>query len=103
MIFSRDFETNPHLLEEREPGVYTYVIHPPRRLLIPGDYSISVHVAHAKYRQIIHGADHVCGFEVIDNGSERAKAGLSWIGKVGLPMYWEEVKTTSLLDEAVLR
>jgi lipopolysaccharide transport system ATP-binding protein len=89
LLFSRDFETNENMLGPREPGLYTYHLRVPGSLLVPGEYCISVHVARPD--QIIHGADHVCNFEIVDNGSARAKMGFPWRGKLAVPLRWEQV------------
>jgi len=88
IVFTRDFESEPRLLLEREPGEYTYVVNIPPSLLVPGSYSISVHMAYSSPPQFICGADNICPFELIDNGSQIAKVGFPWRGKVALPLHW---------------
>ncbi|NEO48876.1 ABC transporter ATP-binding protein [Moorena sp. SIO3I6] len=94
LIFTRDFELDENFLMHREPGVYTYSIKVPAPLLVPGKYRISVHVARSSPAEIITGVDCVCPFEIIDNGSTRAKTGFPWRGKIYTPLKWEVISRT---------
>jgi lipopolysaccharide transport system ATP-binding protein len=89
LIFSRDFDFNENNLTQREPGRYLYSIKIPAPLLVPGFYNISVHIAYSFPPRLIDGADHICFFEIIDDGSDRAKMGFPWRGKIVLPINWE--------------
>jgi len=101
LLFSRDFEANEDMLGPRGPGVYTYNLCVPGSLLAPGEYSISVHVVQSAEGRIIHGADHVCNFEIVDNGSTRAKMGFPWRGKLAVPLRWEQIGFLSQFDNSV--
>jgi lipopolysaccharide transport system ATP-binding protein len=101
LLFSRDFETNEGMLGPREPGLHTYNLCVPGSLLAPGEYSISVHVVQSAEGRILHGADHVCNFEVVDNGSTRAKMGFPWRGKLAVPLHWEQIGYVSQIGSSV--
>jgi lipopolysaccharide transport system ATP-binding protein len=89
IIFSRDFDLDENKLHERKAGIYNYRIHIPGKLLVPGSYSISFHIAWASPPEIIDGANYVCPFEIIDNTSVKAKIGFPWRGKIAMPLEWE--------------
>jgi lipopolysaccharide transport system ATP-binding protein len=89
ILFSRDFDLNERNLLGREPGVYEYSIKVPGKLLVPGFYSISIHVAWASPPEIIDGVDHVCPFEVIDDQSNMSKIGFPWRGKIATFLKWD--------------
>ena len=116
LLLSRDFEADENRLGPREPGLYTYHLRVPASLLVPGEYSISAYVAQSTpgrlvglstagrtiHRaevstpgRLIHRVDHVCNFEVVDNGSIQARMGFPWVGKLAVPLYWEEVEVVS--------
>ena len=88
LIFLRDFEHEESLLLEREPGKYRYIINIPAPLLVPDSYRISVHAVIVGEGKISE-YDYGCPFEVVDSGSERAKKGFEWIGKVNPPLNLE--------------
>ncbi len=91
VLFSRDFESDERLASEpRTPGLHRYRIRIPAPLLIPGAYSVSVHVVALTSGQRLDGADHVCPFRIFDNGSAGARRGFAWRGKVSVPLRWEE-------------
>ena len=92
ILFSRDFETDVTRLGERKPGQYSYEIHVPGHLLVPGEYTLSVHVAESTPGRIVDAADHACSFVVIDNGSVQARMGFPWRGKVAVPLSWDSVE-----------
>jgi lipopolysaccharide transport system ATP-binding protein len=92
ILFSRDFETDTTRLEERKPGHYRYEIQIPACLLVPGEYSLSVHVAQRMPGRIIDGVDHACSFAIVDNGSINARMGFPWRGKLAVPLSWKAVE-----------
>lgn len=74
-----------------KPGRYSFLVKVPAPLLVPGNYRISVNLS-KKARRLIHSFDrveHVCPFEVFDNGSIIAMYGHKWMGKLALPLDWE--------------
>jgi lipopolysaccharide transport system ATP-binding protein len=98
---SRDFELDENRISSRQPGVYTYRVKLPAPLLIPNQYRISLY-AKKRFRRdniIVDQVEHVCPFEVFDNGSVMARAGVNWSGHVTFPLLWEEVKRNNLLEE----
>ena len=92
LIFSRDFESDVNHLLQREAGRYTYLVKIPSFLLVPGHYSVTVHIARSTPAQVISGVNYVCPFEIVDNGSVRAKMGFPWRGKIATPLKWEYVR-----------
>jgi lipopolysaccharide transport system ATP-binding protein len=98
---SHDFELDENRISSRQPGVYTYRIKLPAPLLIPGQYRISIYAKrrHRKNNIIVDQVEHVCPFEVFDNGSVMARAGVNWSGHVTFPLLWEEISRTNLSDE----
>lgn len=92
IVFSRDFEAAEEKLLSRDKGVFSCDVELPSSLLVPGKYSISLHVAHASPPELISGLDFICPFELVDNGSHNAKLGFPWRGKIGIPLYWNERK-----------
>ncbi len=89
LLFSRDFEYKPELLDRREAGDYAYTVVIPEKVFAPGLYRISVH-ATLTYGGVVHRADHACPFEIIDTGSQWAKMGFPWQGKLSVPVTWLE-------------
>ena len=85
LLFIRDFEQDENLLIRRLPGKYRYRLHIPAPLMVPGIYRVSVHaviIGEGKKSSV----DYACPFEVFDSGSERARKGFDWIGKVNPPL-----------------
>lgn len=87
LIHTVDYMQDEASLLNRAPGVYTYRVHFPA-LLTPGNYRLSL-VARSFGKRIYHRVEHVCPFEVFDNGSVIARAGGKWGGKVTVPVTWE--------------
>ena len=98
---SHDFELDENRISSRQPGIYTYRIKLPAPLLIPGQYRISFYAKkrHRRDNIIIDQVEHVCPFEVFDNGSVMARAGVNWSGHVTFPLPWEEISRTGLTAE----
>jgi lipopolysaccharide transport system ATP-binding protein len=89
LLFTRDFDSTEINLRILEQGHYTYSFYIPAPLLVPGFYNISIHIAHSNPPELIEGVDHVCSFEIFDDGSENAKKGFPWRGKLSIPIKWD--------------
>ena len=63
-----DFDTNPELLETREPGNYRSVVEIPKAWLSPGKYKVVVFLINAETKEKIEVLEAI-GFEVLDDGS----------------------------------
>ena len=78
------------------PGTYTFLIKVPAPLLVPGFYRISINIMQkrqwktgvAKQNASVDRVEHVCPFEIFDNGSELARYDIKWSGKLALPLEW---------------
>jgi len=73
------------------PGAYSFVVRMPAPLLVPGSYRISVNLTRKTLRKgwVIDRVEHVCPFEIYDNGSNLARFGIKWMGKLALPLEWD--------------
>ncbi len=85
--------TSDYMLDEtrlinRQPGIFTYRIHVPSPLLVPGNYRLSFYIQTMRGKSI-DSVEHVCPIEVYDNGSVLARVGAKWKGKVNAPIPWE--------------
>jgi lipopolysaccharide transport system ATP-binding protein len=89
IIFSRDFDLDQKNLLDRAAGIYEYKLNIPGNLLVPDMYRISIHIAWANPPEIIDRADFICPFEIIDDNSNRAKAGFPWRGKIAVLPEWK--------------
>ena len=98
LVNSYDFEMNEESVFSREPGVYTYRIQLPAPLLVPGRYRISLYVLWRSRRElkVLDKVEHVCPFEVYDNGSVYARSGMRWEGQVNCPLEWQEIDKAPL-------
>lgn len=83
-----------------KPGNYTFLVRVPAPLLVPGDYRISVNLSRKtrRYFHVFDRVEHVCPFEVFDNGSLIAKYGQKWSGKLSLPLEWECIEDDVSVD-----
>jgi lipopolysaccharide transport system ATP-binding protein len=74
-----------------KPGSYTFLVKVPAPLLIPGNYRVSINLSHKsrRFTRIVDRVEHVCPFEIFDNGSLLARYGHKWSGKIALPLDWE--------------
>jgi hypothetical protein len=101
VLFSRDLEVSgTPLLPDDQTGDFTITAVVPAPLLVPGRYWLSVHLVQVPPGQIIDGADHVCPFELVDDGSVTARLGLPWRGKVQPGLAWTVVRQEGLSREA---
>jgi lipopolysaccharide transport system ATP-binding protein len=100
LISSYEFEQNETSLVDKKPGIYRYNIQVPSPLLIPGSYRLSIE-ARRPGRRVFHSLNHICPFEVYDNGSVFARVRSPWNGKVHVPLNWQclEVLPLSELDQ----
>jgi lipopolysaccharide transport system ATP-binding protein len=72
------------------PGSYSFHIRVPAPLLVPGSYRINVNIMSVRKRTWpIDQVEHVCPFEIFDNGSDLARFGIKWTGKLALPLEWD--------------
>jgi len=89
-VFStHDFEQDDNRLQTRQPGLYAYHVHIPP-LLVPGHYRLSVRAMRLgrKTEKVLDNVEHVCPFDIFDNGSVFAKVNMKWVGKVSVPVKW---------------
>ncbi len=91
VLNTSDFMLDESRLLNRDPGVYTYRIHIPSPLLVPGSYRLSL-TAKPSGRREFHRLEHICPFEIFDNGSVIARVGARWRGKINAPIPWECVQ-----------
>jgi lipopolysaccharide transport system ATP-binding protein len=72
------------------PGNYSFLVRVPAPLLIPGEYRLSVNLMRKTRKRswAVDRVEHICPFEIYDNGSILAKYGLKWTGKLSLPLEW---------------
>jgi len=77
-------------LHSYSPGTYSFIVDIPGPLLAPGNYRISVNLTQKtrKNNWTFDRVEHVCPFEIYDNGSLLARYGLKWTGKLSLPLEW---------------
>jgi lipopolysaccharide transport system ATP-binding protein len=97
VLFSRHFLGRGDLDRPLEPGEHDFCVTLPASLLVPGNYSISVHLAKLSPAILVDGFDHQCAFELVDNGSLNARLGLPWHGRIALPLHWTQ-QTLSVPD-----
>jgi lipopolysaccharide transport system ATP-binding protein len=73
------------------PGNYTFQVRVPASLLAPGNYRLSVTLSQRKTRRvrITDRVEHVCPFDVYDNGSTLARYNIQWSGKLSIPLEWK--------------
>ncbi len=90
VLSTHDFEQDEERLQARPPGVYVYRLRFPP-FLVPDSYRLSIRALRAGRggERVLHNVEHVCPFEIFDNGSARARASTPWRGKVILPISWE--------------
>jgi lipopolysaccharide transport system ATP-binding protein len=94
-IFSgSDFEFDESGMENRTPGIYTYDIRIPAPFLIPGNYRLSVETSAKSLQRTfpIDSVEHICPFDIFDNGSILAQVGVKWAGKVKPSLTWSCLK-----------
>jgi len=82
------------------PGIYSYEVRVPAPLLIPGQYRLSLGLVQsfARSSRTFGRVDHICPFEIFDNGSERARAFIRWRGQVAPALKWECVREAGPAD-----
>jgi lipopolysaccharide transport system ATP-binding protein len=95
IISSYEFEQNETNLVNKKIGVFTYRVQVPAPLLIPGNYRISIE-ARKPGRRVFHTLNHICPFEIYDNGSVFARVNSSWNGKVHIPLSWDCIEALPL-------
>jgi lipopolysaccharide transport system ATP-binding protein len=89
IIFSRKFLNMADEDCSCLPGIYGYSVKIPAPLLIPGNYTVSVHFVSGIYPELTDGVDDVCSFELVDSGSKDTKEVLPWRGKLSIPLSWD--------------
>ena len=90
ILSTHDFEQDEERLQARPPGLYTYRLRLPA-MFVPDDYRLSIRALRAGRagEKVLHNVEHVCPFEIFDNGSARSRASLRWTGKVTASISWE--------------
>ncbi len=98
IILSQDFEKDESSLLARQPGVYEYKIQVPAPLLVPGHYRLSIRATRGGRKRdlVVDEVQHVCPFEIFDNGSAYARVGAKWGGIVTGLLKWECVPKVEL-------
>ncbi len=91
LLATYDVEMDQASFTSRKPGSYTYRVQLPKQLLAPGNYRVSLYaiMRHNRFETILDRIEHVCPFEVVDNGSFLAQAGIQWKGHIAMPSNWE--------------
>ena len=91
LLATHDVEMDQASFTSRKPGSYTYRVQLPKQLLAPGNYRVSLYaiMRHNRFETILDRIEHVCPFEVVDNGSFLAQAGIQWKGHIAMPSKWE--------------
>jgi lipopolysaccharide transport system ATP-binding protein len=86
-----DFEEDESRLERRVKGEYNFHLRIPP-IFAPDEYRLSVRaiVLHPKREYTLHNVEHVCPFEIYDNGSLRSRVNARWAGKLSIPVHWDE-------------
>ncbi len=90
-----DFMLDESRLLSRDLGIYTYRIHIPAPLLVPGSYRLTF-ILRPLRGKLVERLEHVCPFEIYDNGSLMARVGKKWRGKVAVPIPWECIEVQPL-------
>jgi len=86
LIFWRDFELMPELLESRIPGLYVYEVTIPEHTLPPGYYRIDVALVELTGLTLLHWPQEFLTFEVSDYDSVRTLRGLPWKSLSATPL-----------------
>ena len=93
IVFWRDFELCPKLLEEPRRGDYTYYFNIPGNTLVPGTYSICLALVDRFEAKHLHVPRETLSFCVEDYTSIRKIKGLPWRGLTAIPMGLEVVQS----------
>jgi lipopolysaccharide transport system ATP-binding protein len=93
ILSAYDFEEDQDRLLKREAGEHCFNIRIPS-LFAPDEYRLSVRatVIFPKREFVLHNVEHVCPFEIYDNGSLRSRVNARWDGKLSTPVHWEEIR-----------
>ena len=96
ILSTYDFEENQDRLLRRDAGEYNFHLTIPP-LFAPDEYRLSLRavVLHTKREFPMHNVEHVCPFEIYDNGSVRSRANARWEGKLSTPIHWDIHKVSS--------
>ena len=100
VLNSYDFDPMHQPAGMLAPGTYSYQVRVPAPLLVPGQYRLSLAMTRsfAKSSRAFARLEHICPFEIFDNGSERARAFIRWRGQVAPALQWECVREGSVMD-----
>jgi len=86
LIFWRDFELLPELLDSRKVGTYIYQITIPGHVLSPGIYYVHIALIELLGFKPIHVPKEFLGFEVSDHLSVRRVKNLPWNSLTSIPI-----------------
>lgn len=102
LLATHDVEMDQESFTSRKPGSYTYHIQLPKQLLAPGNYRVSLYaiMRRNRFETILDRIEHVCPFEVVDNGSFLAQAGIQWKGHIALPAKWDIVNLQPIVERS---
>ncbi len=82
IIFNR-YYSNEDISLTQDKYIYNLNFYIPS-LLVPDQYSLTIHIVSVSPPKILEGENSVCKFELFDNGSKIAKKGLNWHGKINI-------------------
>ncbi|MEW5940819.1 MAG: Wzt carbohydrate-binding domain-containing protein, partial [Chloroflexota bacterium] len=96
ILSTYDFEEDQDRLLKREAGEYVFNLQIPP-IFAPDEYRLSLRavVLHPKREFTLHNVEHVCPFEIYDNGSLRSRVNARWDGKLSTPVHWEQVRISA--------
>jgi len=99
ILSTYDFEEDEDRLLRREQGERTLEVTIPP-IFAPDEYRLSVRatVLHPSREHTLHNAEHICPFEIYDNGSLRSRVNARWSGRLSTPVHWEEEITVPAMD-----
>ncbi len=94
VLNSFDFDPDHQSGGTLQAGTYDYQVRVPAPLLVPGHYRLSLGMTRtfARSSKTFARLEHVCPFEIFDNGSERARAFIRWRGRVAPHLEWECIR-----------
>jgi len=95
-----DFDPNHQPGGMLAPGTYSYHVRVPAPLLVPGHYRLSLAMTRSfgKSSRAFARLEHICPFEIFDNGSERARAFIRWRGRVAPALQWECIREEGFME-----
>lgn len=90
---SADFDTNPDLLELREPGYYQTDLDLPAQWLASGMYVVHVYLSSAA-GAIVYDRQEALMFTIVDTGTPGSKYGIKRLGVLQPTLDWRTERTS---------